>query len=153
LRKYFEHIGRAIRIASPWKATFAAILIFTGVTGASAQVEDTAKENKVLAVVERIPGLAKTIESFSEYYDKDGIRPNLWVERPPNSNANTAIERKYYSVYVGEDHGDHTVRWYTFLVSKDLKKILYYDVSHDKIYPLSHWKKLWPATKFLRISK
>jgi hypothetical protein len=117
---------------------------------ARAPVEDTTIVNKVLSVVEKIPGFTDMMVRFTDHYEKDSIRAIEWVEWIPNPHATAAIERKYYSVYVGEDHVDHTSRWYTFLVSKDLKRLLYYDGAYDKIYPASHWKKLWPATKFLK---
>ena len=120
---------------------------------ARAPVEDTAIVDKVLSVVEKIPGFTDMMVRFTDHYEKDSIRAIEWVEWIPNPHATAAIERKYYSVYVGEDHVDHTSRWYTFLVSKDLKRLLYYDGANDKIYPASHWKKLWPATKFLKKAK
>ena len=95
---------------------------------------------------------------FTEHYITDTSYTNNgdtlsaveWVEGPYDDPK---FKNYPYAIYVGEGHITHTVRWYTFLISKDLKKFRYYDVAEDKIYPLNHWKKLWPATEFLNPHK
>jgi hypothetical protein len=124
---------------------------------ASAQVSDEVQEKVLDALHRKVPELSGVMERFAEHFQADTSYTNYgdtlhnieFVEYKPGDEGVLTSKRKYYSVYVGEDHVDHTVRWYTFLVSKDLKKIRYYDGAYDKIYPLNHWKKLWPATKFL----
>ena len=47
----------------------------------------------------------------------------------------------YYSIYVGESHKTHTVRWETFLMSLDMKKIFVYDVGRDTYVTLNEWRE------------
>jgi hypothetical protein len=95
-------------------------------------------------------GFADHFQADTTYTNHGDTLHNIeYVESQPGDEKSPKYLQNYYSVYVGEDHSDHTVRWYTFLITSDLKKIQYYAVAEDKIYPLDHWKKLWPATEFL----
>ncbi len=50
-------------------------------------------------------------------------------------------EDEYYMVYVGERYEDHDVNWCWFYVSKDLDRVLYYDVVEGEVYSLSEWRE------------
>lgn len=43
-------------------------------------------------------------------------------------------------VYVGENHDDHTVRWNTFLVGKNLSEILVDDPLTGNYISLHEWR-------------
>lgn len=74
----------------------------------------------------------------------------MYVEGIPNDSGQTAIERKNYQIYVGESHTDHSVRWFSLLVSKDLQTVKFYDIVEDRIHPVGYWRRQWPATRFLK---
>lgn len=46
----------------------------------------------------------------------------------------------YFSVYVGESHPDHNVRWQTFLVKEDLTDIYVQDYLTGSYKPLKDWQ-------------
>ena len=116
-------------------------------------------DDSILTVLDNnVPELGKVMSRFTEHYSTDTSFTNNgdtlsaveWVEGPYNDPK---FKNYPYAIYVGESHTTHCSRWYTFLISKDLKKFRYYDTANDKIYPLNHWKKLWPATEFLNPRK
>jgi len=123
--------------------------------------DESAKwEDSVLNIFDKkVPELSGVMSRFTEYYqvdtsyinNGDTLSATEWVEGP--YNVDSPVKNYEYCIYVGESHADHYSRWYTFVMTKDFKKIRYYDGAYDKIYPLNHWKKLWPATKFLHPHK
>ncbi len=135
------------------KAARIAVLVASTLVWASAvahaqnaQVTDDSVLNRVL----QLPGLTDVLSRFDDLYNRDSIQSTMYVEGVPNDSAKTPMERKYYQVYVGESHTDHTVRWFTILVSKDLQTLKYYDVIEDRIRPAGYWRTQWPATRFLK---
>ncbi len=50
-------------------------------------------------------------------------------------------EDEYYMVYVGEQYNDRKVNWCWFYVSKNLDKILSYDIVEGEVYSLSEWRE------------
>jgi len=122
--------------------------------------EATKWDDSILTIFDKkVPELAGVMSRFTEYYQADTSYSNNgdtlsateWVEGP--YNLDSPVKNYQYCIYVGESHTDHYSRWYTFIMTKDFKKIRYYDIANDKIYPLNHWKKLWPATEFLHAHK
>jgi hypothetical protein len=63
------------------------------------------------------------------------------IDGEPDPKSADPYQRDYYSVYVGESHPDHTVRWNTFLVRKDLGRILVDDILTGKYLTLEEWRK------------
>ncbi|MNO06452.1 hypothetical protein D3C81_2282230 [compost metagenome] len=62
------------------------------------------------------------------------------VESRPDSNSKEVDERDYYSVYFGQNYGDHTARYLRIFVKYDLSKIVlsepgYFDEQTGVIYP------------------
>lgn len=62
------------------------------------------------------------------------------IEESPDKYSDNEFN-EYYRIYVGENHPDHFVRWNTFNVHKDLKKILVLDIEGEFI-TLEKWRKL-----------
>ncbi len=116
-------------------------------------------DDSILTVLHKnVPELTNVMSRFTEHFSTDTSYTNNgdtlsaveWVE----GHYNDPKFKNYpYAIYVGESHSTHTVRWYTFLISENLKKFWYYDIANDKVFPLNHWKKLWPATEFLHHRK
>lgn len=50
-------------------------------------------------------------------------------------------EDEYYMVYVGEQYNDHRINWCWFYVSKNLDKILSYDIVEGEVYSLLEWRE------------
>lgn len=50
-------------------------------------------------------------------------------------------EDEYYLVYVGEQYNERKVNWCCFYVSKNLDKILSYDIVEGEAYSLSEWRE------------
>jgi hypothetical protein len=73
----------------------------------------------------------------------------IFVNQCPDPEADDSIRRKYYDLYVGEEEQTHTVRLYSFFVSKDLTSVLSYDPVSDRYTPMDKiragkkWKKDW----------
>jgi hypothetical protein len=107
-------------------------------------------EDSVLRRVEQIPDFMDVLSRFNDYYRRDSVESILYVEGTPNDSGGTAIQRKYYQVYVGESHSDHSVRWFSLLVAKDLQTVKFYDIVEDRVRPLGYWRTQWPATRFLK---
>jgi hypothetical protein len=59
--------------------------------------------------------------------------PFMMLDRSPT------IERPVWTVYVGEDHPDHTVRWGTFEVNAMTGEVRADDSTGDSV-PLSQWQ-------------
>jgi hypothetical protein len=129
-------------------------------TSATAQVSEDVQEKVLNALHKKVPELSGVMMRFEEHFQADTSYTNRgdtlryieYVEHGPGDGWIRGF-KNYYYVYIGEDHVDHASRWYTFLISKDLKKFRYYDTQYDKIHALNYWKKLWPATKFLYLHK
>ena len=105
---------------------------------------------KVLKVIDLVPGLAKTIKLYNARFGNDSVRATRFVDRRPDDRATDTLMKNYYDVVVVSDSAKQTSRWYSFLVRNDLKVVLYYDLKNSKTGTMDDWKKIWPASEFLR---
>jgi hypothetical protein len=102
-------------------------------------------------VLDRLQGFREVLERFDEKFAKDSVKSVVYTESDSDDpNAIHAVRQGFYHVYVGESHRDHNVRWYTFLLSSDFKRILFYDEAQSREWPPEHWRDVWPATEFLK---
>lgn len=90
------------------------------------------------------------IQGYNIRYGNDSVRAMRFVDRLPDDEAPDLLLRDYYNVVVIADSAKHTSLWYTFLVKKDLHGIKYYDIKKSKTTDIDDWKKIWPATQFLK---
>ncbi|MEP7235174.1 MAG: hypothetical protein ABI778_07750 [Ignavibacteriota bacterium] len=146
-----------------------ALLFLIGSSAASAQpvidqVRDATRElnitvgtpivneqtKKVLNVIDRIPGLMQTIKTYNRKFGNDSVFATRYVDRLPDPDAEDTLVKNYYDVVVVSDSAKQTSRWYSFLVRKDLKNVKYYDLKQGKTGESDDWKKLWPASEFLK---
>ena len=111
---------------------------------------DNEATRHVLAKIDEIPGLTSVIQGYNAKYGNDSVHALRFVDREPDEKADDPLVRDYYNVIVIEDSANHTSLWYTFVVKKDLNEIKYYDITKSKTRDLPYWKKLWPATEFLK---
>ena len=105
---------------------------------------------KALKAVDKVNGLQKVIHRYNERYGNDSVHAHRFVDREPDEKADDPILKNYYNVVVVSDSAEQTARWFTFLVRKDFKEVLFYDFKNSKTPPLDEWKKIWPASEFLR---
>jgi hypothetical protein len=111
---------------------------------------DNEATRKILKVVDKIHGLHHTMESYNARYGRDSVYAVKFVDREPDEKAEDSLLKNYYNVIVGEDSIGHTSRWFTFLVNKDLRIIHFYDFKKSKTAGIDDWKKIWPASEFLK---
>ncbi len=88
--------------------------------------------NRLLGTVPEIARLA------AEHRDSDLV---MYVQTYPDPAGKDSYAREYYNVYIGLRVGGHSSRWGSFLVSKDLKTILWDNPQDGKYYPLDYWRK------------
>lgn len=65
----------------------------------------------------------------------------VYIENEPNNSATDKYQKDYYTLYVGESQPDHTVNICRFLIHKDTKEIVVYDVVNDKYITLQEWRQ------------
>ena len=106
---------------------------------------------KVLEVIDRIPGLSETISIYNERFGNDSVRATRYVDREPDDKATDPFARDYYQVVVISDSVNQVARWFSFIVKKDLSDVKYYDLKNVKTGSMDDWKKIWPASEFLRV--
>jgi hypothetical protein len=105
---------------------------------------------EVLKVIDRIPGLSRTIHRYNDRFGNDSVLATRFVDREPDEKAEDSLMKNYYDVVVVADSAKQTTRWYSFLVRKDLKEVRYYDLKNGKTGGIDDWKKIWPASEFLK---
>jgi hypothetical protein len=103
-----------------------------------------------LKVADRISGLKKTIHLYNERFGNDSVHASRFVDREPDEKADDNLVKNYYNVVVVADSAHHTMIWFTFLVRKDFNEVLYYDLKKAKTSDINDWKKIWPASEFLK---
>jgi len=110
---------------------------------------DNESTRKVLKVIDKVPGLARTIRRYNERFGNDSVHAERYVDREPDETAIDTMLKNYFDVVVISDSANQTSRWYSFLVRKDLKEVRYYDLKNAKTGSMDEWKKIWPASEFL----
>jgi hypothetical protein len=80
-------------------------------------------------------------------YKSDMIKINsefkliIRTDSLPDPNASDRLKRNSYLVYVGEDQTDHTVKWNSFYVNKELNEILVEDLLSNEYITLNKWRE------------
>lgn len=98
------------------------------------------KVNYIEYVMNKVPEIDKWGKEI-EKNSKGSAHVVVYIENQPNKNGSDKYMRDYYTLYVGEAHTDHTVNICRFLVHKDTKEILAYDVISNKYLTLQEWRK------------
>ena len=111
---------------------------------------ETEETKKALEVISEIKGVEYTMHRYNERFGNDSVRAVKFVDRDPDTKADDPILKNYYNVVVGADSLTMVHTWFTFLVKNDFKEVLYYDMKKGKTMPIDDWKKIWPASEFLR---
>jgi hypothetical protein len=70
-----------------------------------------------------------------------GANPFAMITGYPNPEAKPGEQAAAYEVYVGENHGTHTVRAMTFIVDAYGGKVSVYDEVADRMIPLEQYRK------------
>jgi hypothetical protein len=70
-----------------------------------------------------------------------GANPFAMITGYPNPGAKPGEQAAVYEVYVGENHGTHTVRAMTFIVDAYGGKVSVYDEVADRVIPLEQYRK------------
>ena len=105
---------------------------------------------KALEAVSEIKGVEYTMHRYNERFGNDSVHATKFVDRDPDPKADDPILKNYYNVVIGTDSLTMVHTWFTFLVKNDFKEVLYYDMKKGKTMPIDEWKKIWPASEFLR---
>jgi len=112
------------------------------------------RTERALKVADNIPGLQTTIHRYNERFGNDSVRAVRFVDTEPDEkNTTDTLIYNYYNVVVVSDSAHQISRWFTFLVRKDYNLVLYYDLKNAKTAGINDWKKIWPASEFLRSGK
>lgn len=105
-------------------------------------------DDEILSFVLKYSGLNETTIKLNDWPETDEIEqlknPIFFVivERRPDSNSDEVGQRDYYSVYFGQNYGDHIARYLRIFVKYDLSEIVlseagYFDEQTQVIRPLS----------------
>ena len=108
------------------------------------------KARKALETVSEIKGMSYTMDRYNERFANDSVHATKFVDRDPDPKADDPILKNYYHVVVGADSLTMVHTWFNFLVRNDFKEVLYYDMKKGKTMPIDDWKKIWPASEFLK---
>ncbi len=94
-------------------------------------------------LMEQVPEIVEFNSRVQEYNqsNKTSGKPIMRIDSTPDSNGVTPYEKDYYAVYIGESLDNHTNRWATFLVRKDLKEILADDPLTGQYITLPLWRE------------
>jgi len=88
--------------------------------------------------------LEENVPEIAEYRDylenNNGGTLIMRLDGTPDETSNDEFARNY-QIYVGEDLGDHTSRWYSFYVNKDMDEIKVEDVVSGELISLAAWRK------------
>ncbi|WPS90223.1 hypothetical protein SMD22_21350 [Brevibacillus halotolerans] len=76
------------------------------------------------------------IQEFKKFLEENNTKMNLMLEGEEEING-----RKYFKLYVGENHEEHIVRWGTFYIREDLEETLVQDALTDVPVSLKDWRK------------
>jgi hypothetical protein len=69
-----------------------------------------------------------------------GVAPFAMITGYPDPEAKPGEKSAVYEVYVGENHGTHTVRAITFLVDAYEGKVSVYDEAADRVIPIEEYR-------------
>ena len=106
----------------------------------SKTVTDQDVFNYLLAQVPEIAAYRKEIADYNQENQAD-FKFIMRMDSYPDPQATDNLSRDYYGVYVGEDAGDHTNRWATFDVERDLTGIMVEDVLSGTQISLTAWRQ------------
>jgi hypothetical protein len=115
--------------------SFGRLLLFLSLKIVFSQSEEVAGCDKYLPKLTRylhrqVPELS-FLGAYLDSVSHGDTHLMMKIDACPDRNASDSISRFYYEVYVGEDHPDHTTRIYTFLVRKDFRNCLLWDIAED----------------------
>ncbi len=115
----------------------------TSTQEAKIQVSSTENnEDKVISYLyDAIPEI-KEFESQISKASKGQVGLSMRIDNVPGDSSDEPFSR-YYIVYVGENHPDHTVRWNSFYIREDLNEILIEDIVTGEVISLGQWRELY----------
>jgi hypothetical protein len=93
-------------------------------------------EEKIIDTIFKLSEV-KERAKYIEQQTKGKRRLHIWIEDTPQSSG-----QKYYWVKAGEDNGTALVTHFNFYVYPDSMRIMYYDITKDKEFTLSQWRKM-----------
>ena len=96
--------------------------------------------NYLLAQVPEIAAYRRKIDDYNQA-SRTNFRFIMRIDGDPDPGAADSLLRNYYSVYVGEDAEDHTNRWATFYIEKDLQGIMVEDILTGGQVSLAAWRQ------------
>jgi len=100
--------------------------------------------NNINGIMDYLNRNVPEIAEFREQIEKNSegkISVIMRVDDVPDNNSKSEY-KDFYDIYVGENHPNHTVRWNSFYVHKDLNKILVSDIVTGEVITLEKWRDL-----------
>ncbi|MDT3425378.1 hypothetical protein J2Z22_000894 [Paenibacillus forsythiae] len=104
-------------------------------------------DDEILSFVLKYSNLNETTVKLKDWPETDENQDQLkdpiffvLVEERPDNKSNAVDERDYYSVYFGQNYGDHIARYLRIFVKNDLSEIVlseagYFDEKTQVIHP------------------
>jgi hypothetical protein len=90
-------------------------------------------------VINYLQNSVPEIDDFERLLLKSNVKMIIRIDGNKTNLDNS--NNQYYSIYVGENHADHTVRWHTFLVKENLSDIYVDDVITGTYHTLNEWRR------------
>lgn len=90
----------------------------------------------------QVPEMGDYAQLIETYNQENGTNNKMivMINAEPDPGAESIYQQEYYDVYVGEDLGDHTSRWTSFLIRQDLSEILVDDALTGEYISLEEWR-------------
>lgn len=110
----------------------------------SDQSEQYYSDDEILSFVLKYSDLNETTIKLFDWPDEDVEQLEnpyffVYVASRPDVNSNSVEKRDYYTVYFGQNYGDHTARYLWIYVKKDLSEIVLTELDFEEklevIYP------------------
>ncbi|WP_144024364.1 hypothetical protein [Paenibacillus borealis] len=115
--------------------------------GSSSTGVNNYSDDEILSFVLKYSDLNETTVKLKDWPDTNEDEEQLSdpiyfvvVEKRPDNKSNEVDQRDYYSIYFGENYGDHIARSLRIFVKYDLSEIVlseagYFDEQTEVIYP------------------
>ncbi|BFT69363.1 stalk domain-containing protein [Paenibacillus sp. P36] len=124
-------ISNALGFSVDWDETSKIISL---TQGANVQSGTVSESQVIDYLIRKVP----EIKAKRDFLNANNVKMVFSVEGKKGYIPGDTAQ--YYSVYVGESHPDHNVRWETFLVKEDLTDIYVYRLLTDSYVTLQEWQ-------------
>lgn len=117
------------------------------VTGPIKPAERSISEEQVCQYLNKmVPEISDFGQGLVRYNQESNTdyKMIMRIDSQPDSQAGDVMGRDFYYIYVGSDMGDHTSRWNSFYVKKDLSEIMVEDIIDGTPMTIDEWRDVSP---------